>query len=1367
MNIPNFGNENFSPTEFREIMRKFFDKYSYNVEVEAKRKKTPTWKLQPQQKLVPMYANFKRNQTPGHGSILIMHALGSGKCHEKGTPIIKSDGSVIKVEDIMVGDQLMGDDSKPRRVLSLARGRDTMYQVVPVKGDSYTFNSEHILCVVPSPMGYGYRVDKRRKNQKKKWAVNFINPKTVTTNSRWFATEEEAKEFFEKKCREDNTINISIKDYLKLPKHTQNQLKLYRIPVEFPTREVPMDPYIIGMWLGDGNSASPGITNQDSAVIKYLAKTLPKYNCYIKFHPSQNCYHYRINTTIDANYFWKTIKELNLKNNKHIPDLYKMNSREVRLGVLAGLIDSDGHYSKSCFEFTQKNERLMDDVIYVARSLGFSAYKSIKKTSWTHQGVKKYSTAWRCTISGDLDQIPTKIERKKATIRGQKKNVLVTGFKVVEKPVDNYYGFTLDGNHRFLLGDFTVSHNSCSSIVIGEAYRAFLLERARIGDKKRKIIYVAPNAVQENIIETIGGTITLVEDKYGEKYYAQTTSHCETAITDFFEEEDIIRAFGARKAREVARQDVEAALDKQRKGIARMQKKMVQRDWEILGFIKFANSIYFKRTGGLQGLKIDTMSELGRLLYEGGNLIIIDEVQNTISSTEGITYEKVQRILNLYSKNNLVVLMSATPIYDKPIELGLTLNLLNPRIYFPKKMFYEYFFPRTLNHKGELTGPRKIINKNLFKWLCTGYVSYFSGGDPLEFPKKRIINLNHKMTPQQYITYRSNLLRELGELNILKFFNNDDDNTEFGELLAVFKGPQKYSNIGYQNIIYDSVSCKEVKNHSCKAKWIIQTLDPKNKRPQQGFGQTRADSDSSSIGSDDVIDDISDVSSVDESEEVQESPVGGKTVKKKSEIKQHEIPSWYFEGKVLIFSEYKQYGIWMFCKLLNGLGYKDATKDKELNRNKKALRYIVWSGDTDTKKIKPYVNLFNSPKNEKGDYIKVVLGTGAIKEGVSFKSIRTVHIMEPWWNESRIEQVIARAIRFRSHSRLPESERYVNVFRHHAVLPDYPGSQKDLDIRMNKEEQNQVNAIKKLNLHRYSMDTYVRIKAENKLNNRREFELLLKQSAIDCNQFSAGNNIRIVEHIFPEEDKYIVYYENPSTSYTYIVSTEPVLFVDLDFNSPPCPEKYDLSKVNIEYDKFSNKFGNKIKITIMGGKMSLGSKTKGVINEGILCDNDLKLDSDERRVFNILLEKTRQIKKMRKILDYIYKDESKLNYYKKNIVECLINCQTKKENTKLYNYLFADGKIKEIEIKHLDDDTKGLYDKLRKDDRYKTLIGYKVKGKGKKGQNILKLLCIDPDNLDAIEANTSLKPGMGQNELPYIINEVRYRIKANMAQELF
>ena len=68
-------------------------------------------------------------------------------CHAKGTPILMYDGTMKNVEDIVLGDLLMGDDGTPRKVLRHHRGKDTMFRITPIKGDSFVVNGGHILSL--------------------------------------------------------------------------------------------------------------------------------------------------------------------------------------------------------------------------------------------------------------------------------------------------------------------------------------------------------------------------------------------------------------------------------------------------------------------------------------------------------------------------------------------------------------------------------------------------------------------------------------------------------------------------------------------------------------------------------------------------------------------------------------------------------------------------------------------------------------------------------------------------------------------------------------------------------------------------------------------------------------------------------------------------------------------------------------------------------------------------------------------------------------------------------------------------------------------------------------------------------------------
>ena len=388
----------------------------------------------------------------------------SGKSLGKGTEILMYDGSLRKVEDIRVGEQVMGDDSTPRNVLETHSGTDKLYKVTNNRGDSYVVNSHHILSLI-----YNRKKGIRNSNSTKCYTVKWFDKNKHKLSYKDFSYKNKdkdevynkAKEFLDK-VEEDRIIDIPIEDYLKLSNNQKRNLLGYQVPITFPEKQVPIDPYMIGYWLGDGTSSNSDITTQDSCVLYYFANNLEKYNLYLDY---KRIYAYKISSGKGQkdNVFLKALRDLNLLNNKHIPMIYKCNSREVRLKLLAGFIDADGHLNKSEFEITQckKNERLLDDIIYLARSLGFSATKHIKKTSWTHKGEKRYGEAFRININGKgIEEIPTQIPRKKASPRKNRVDALVSGISIEEIGEGDYYGIELDGNNRYVLGNFIVTHNS-------------------------------------------------------------------------------------------------------------------------------------------------------------------------------------------------------------------------------------------------------------------------------------------------------------------------------------------------------------------------------------------------------------------------------------------------------------------------------------------------------------------------------------------------------------------------------------------------------------------------------------------------------------------------------------------------------------------------------------------------------------------------------------------------------------------------------------------------------------------------------------------------------------------------------------------
>ena len=141
--------------------------------------------------------------------VLLWHSVGTGKCHALNTPILMYDGTIKMVQDIVVGDKLMGDDSTERMVKSLARGQDTLYDIIPTKGEKYTVNSEHILCLKYSGTGSISFLKNRQKNFPYKAA--HIDNKTVSIKGKSFATKEEAEKYLSLFTEEDRIVEIEVK----------------------------------------------------------------------------------------------------------------------------------------------------------------------------------------------------------------------------------------------------------------------------------------------------------------------------------------------------------------------------------------------------------------------------------------------------------------------------------------------------------------------------------------------------------------------------------------------------------------------------------------------------------------------------------------------------------------------------------------------------------------------------------------------------------------------------------------------------------------------------------------------------------------------------------------------------------------------------------------------------------------------------------------------------------------------------------------------------------------------------------------------------------------------------------------------------
>ena len=402
--------------------------------------------------------------------IAVAGAVDAGKCLAKETPVLMYDGSIKNIENIVQGDLLMGDDSTPRTVIKTTQGFGQLYKINPMNGDCFTVNKNHILCFKISHPEF-VCWDKSRNKYKVTWTEIDVKGLPRFVQKRIACdTKHEAEQYLRNvpnKVGHHTIIEIPFYEYINLPSAMRIALKLYRTKIEFPSQMTPLDPYILGYWLGDGISAGSEITTNDKEIISYFENKVKDFDCHIQLYDQ---YHYGITGNDEchgyrSNHFRNVLIDYKLIRNKHIPSIYLYNSRDIRLKLLAGLIDSDGYYGHGGFYFTMsiKYEKLIDDIIYLIRSLGFASYKSfvIKTCTNGANGPVACECASFAVNGIGIEEIPCILNRKKATPRKSVKNVLVTGIDDIDiLPDHEYYGFELDGNSRFLLGDFTVTHNS-------------------------------------------------------------------------------------------------------------------------------------------------------------------------------------------------------------------------------------------------------------------------------------------------------------------------------------------------------------------------------------------------------------------------------------------------------------------------------------------------------------------------------------------------------------------------------------------------------------------------------------------------------------------------------------------------------------------------------------------------------------------------------------------------------------------------------------------------------------------------------------------------------------------------------------------
>jgi len=488
---------------------------------------------------------------------------------------------------------------------------------------------------------------------------------------------------------------------------------------------------------------------------------------------------------------------------------------------------------------------------------------------------------------------------------------------------------------------------------------------------------------------------------------------------------------------------------------------------------------------------------------------IIDEahnfIRNVYSNINTKTGKRAQVIYEYIirdkreNKNTKIILISATPGINTPFELSLMFNMLRPGILptseleFNRVYITESVYP--------ILNPLK---RNMFERRILGLVSYYIGATPDLYARQELKYINLPMSKYQYNVYRvfekmeadiQKRARRYGKQSQLyRTYTRQASNFVFPYVNTHVNGelrprPNKFKISDkivddlekgkVQEIVNDRE--REMLNKYIKALEYFLTETEKYferiKKDDTNKGRT-------------INDDLEDFKAG------FDTVFGGKFLKysnsdsPKSQLFTEMYNSspkmtaiafmtYISPGKAMVYTNYVvMEGIDIMKIYYRLVGFNDYTIAKE------NMGYCEYHGRIDPKDRIRIKNMFNDKNNIKGNKCKVIILSPSATEGIQLYNIRQEHIMEPYWTEVRIQQVIGRGIRQCSHKDLPLSERVVNVYRYKVIKP----AELDNDDTV-----------------RTSTDEYIEDQAKAKANLIESFLSAMKEAAVDCELFRSHN----------------------------------------------------------------------------------------------------------------------------------------------------------------------------------------------------------------------------------------------------------------------
>uniref|UniRef100_A0A6C0KYY0 Helicase ATP-binding domain-containing protein n=1 Tax=viral metagenome TaxID=1070528 RepID=A0A6C0KYY0_9ZZZZ len=592
--------------------------------------------------------------------------------------------------------------------------------------------------------------------------------------------------------------------------------------------------------------------------------------------------------------------------------------------------------------------------------------------------------------------------------------------------------------------------------------------------------------------------------------------------------------------------------------------RLIKEYYDLFGYTEFANRVkklIQKRIGSSEltaeeryKVEKDVISS-----HYSNRVLIIDEVHNLRdekdTSSEGEedikeTKDVIRKVIE-YSENMKLILLSATPLFNKSTEIVWLMNLLLSNDNRPKLSMGELF---------EKIEDDYVLNddaETILMEKTRGYVSYLRGENPISFPIRLYPDFNKDprcMGPRDSPTKGFNGTDAISPFRFMKLYrsmmaDSEDDFDQisfYNSYIESLENKSKLSlserNIGIQlsNIVYpdetDDQTYEDVYG-------------------ERGFKQLMNEQPSKYSYKDN------------------NTPIFRLDKLDKLSCKMHTMLSSLrddkAEGIIFIYTEYIYSGILPIALALEHMGfekynnnnlldYPEWTKDGDPQKMKGKPIDYQWNTDTKLQRAKYIILSGNrdlSPNNDNeikrvrnenkdGQHIKIIIGNSVTREGIDFKNIREIHILDPWYHLYKIEQVIGRGIRYCSHNEYENiGDRNVTVYNHVAMV------EKDTE----------------------SVDTNTYRIAEDKAEDIGKIENVLKQNAIDgylnkqVNYIHQLNKIQIMSSRGTSEEADI-----NDQPYTKVCSFNPECKINLHNLDKEKEKSLDkLNEQTIDKDTFS------------------------------------------------------------------------------------------------------------------------------------------------------------------------------------------------------